>query len=410
MKLKEWFKSIWKSLKEGEKRRFSVEPIAPFVTKTAIEPRFRFVDPAYPREALRTIERVVMNTPILAQTHNLMITLANTGHYVEVLSSDNELRQKAEEEINFLAYALNMDHLVFLLLSQIALYGCISAEIIVAENLSGVKKLVRVPPATIFFEFNPETQDYEPWQWVGPDNPIKLNSVTYKYLPLITIDGSPYAIPPMLSALNIVETYQEFVAELKGLARKVGLLGFLDISFPQAAVPRAPSETETEYMERARKYLENMAEVIAENVSKGILLHFEGVEAEFKEIKTDSGIEKLLGTLEKWQVAGAKGQPALVGFAEGYTETWATVALYIFVKQVEAWQRLVKRLFEFVYKLHLALKGLFVEDVNVHFNPVPSFHPEREAEMKFKEIQGVVSLLQAGVITPEEARKLLKLE
>jgi len=404
--LKTWFKKIW-SKKDKPEGRLTVEPAYPYVSKTR-EVKFRFIDPAYPREILKDIELYVMNTPVLSQTHNLIVSLANTGHRVEVEAESEPLKQKAEEELENLAFELNVDTLVFHLFSQLALYGCISAEIVVNSKLDGIEKVVRVHPSTIYFDLNKETQEYEPYQWIGGREPVKLNPITYKYLPLLTIDGSPYAIPPFLAALGIAEAHKQFVEELKSLATKVGLIGFLDVKFPP--LPKAPSETEAEYTERGRKFLQNVAQDIAENISKGLLVHFEGTEVNFKEIKADAGFTDILNILEKWQIAGAKGQPALIGFSQGYTETWATVALHVFLKQIERWQNLIEKFLEYTYKLHLALKGIFVEDVNVEFYELPSFHPDRDAETELKKAQTVVSLLQAGVINVEEARKMLELE
>jgi len=404
--LKTWFKKIWNK-KEKPEGRQTVEPASVYLPKST-SPKFRFVDPAYPRTILKEIELYVMNTPVLSQTHNLIVSLANTGHKVEVITENQGVKEKAEKELEALAFNLNVDNLIFHLFSQIALYGCISAEIVVSKKLDGIEKIVRVHPATIYFELNPDTQEYEPWQWIGLKDPVKLNPVTYRYLPLLTIDGSPYAIPPFLAALNIAETHKQFVEEFKSLANKVGLLGFLDIKFPQ--LPKAPSETEAEYTERAREFLQKVAQDIAENVNKGLLVHFEGTEVNFKEVRADAGFTDILNVLEKWQIAGAKGQPALVGFSQGYTETWATVALHIFLKQIERWQNLIERFLEYTYKLHLCLKGIFVEDVNVEFYELPSFHPDKDAETEFKKAQTVVTLLQAGIINTEEARKMLDLD
>ncbi|RME13026.1 MAG: hypothetical protein D6804_00850, partial [Aquificota bacterium] len=180
-----------------------------------------------------------------------------------------------------------------------------------------------------------------------------------------------------------------------------------DITFPQ--LQRSPSETEAEYQERARKFLQDTAQDIAENISKGVLLHFEGTQVEFKEVSASAGgLKEVLQTIEKWLIEGAKGQPALLGFSEGYTETWATVSLHIFVSQLKNYQRLVERFLEYVYKLHLTLRGYDVSDVNVSFAEPPDFRVKEKEEVIKLRAESIATLLQAGVISAEEARKLLE--
>jgi hypothetical protein len=393
------------NLAELPKTRVSIQLEKIFSPKT-LDVQYRFVNPKYPRDWLNTIAKAVVANPILSQVHNLVINLANTGHIVQVEGKDAE---KAKAELEELAFLLNTDHLVNQLIAQINISGAISAEVVVAENLQGIKNIVFVPAYTVYFVYNEETDEYEPYQWVGTANPIKLNPITYKYLPLLTLEDSPYAIPPFLASLSIVEVVESMITELKGLAQKIGLIGFLDVKFPPLA--KAPNETETEYQERALKWLENIAQQVVENMSKGVFLHYDGTEAEFKEISPNAGgIREIIDLVEKWLIEGAKSQPAVLGFSTGYTETWATVALHVFSAQLENIQRLVKRFLEFVYRLHLMLKGFDIDDVNIIFNPLPDFEPQKKAEARLKEAQRIATLLQAGVIDVDTAKKELGYE
>ena len=392
---KELFEKIRRGLKPA---RQSIEPVTAVLPKTK-DIRSRLIDPRFPRSALLEIERAVFTNPVLSQIHNLVINLANTGHIVE---ADEGIK----EEISKLAEKLNTDSLVNSLFSQIILYGCISAEVVVSEKLDGIEKIHRVHPANVYFLYDEESDSFKPYQVVA-DKTIELNPNTYLYIPLLTIDGSPYAIPPMLSALSLVDTTENLIQELKSLANKIGLLGFLDISFPE--LPRSPAETETEYQKRAREFLQNTAQDIAENINKGILLHFEGTKVEFKDISTNaSGLKEVMSLTEKWLIEGAKGQPALLGFSEGLTETWATVSLHIFISQLKNYQRLVERFLEYVYKLHLILAGYSFDDINVSFAEPPNFRAKEEEEARKLRVEWVIQLLQAGVIDIQTAKQLVE--
>ncbi len=393
---KELFEKIRKTL---QGKRQSIEPISAVLPKTK-DIRSRLIDPRYPRSVLFDIEKAVFTNPILSQVHNLVTNLANTGHTVEVETDE------MKEEITKLAQRLNTDSLVNALFSQLILYGCISAEVVVSPKLDGIERVHRVHPASVYFAYDEEEDVFKPYQVVA-DKTIELNPNTYAYLPLLTVDGSPYAIPPMLASLTLIDVVDSLSTELKNLAGKLGLVGFLDITLP--ALPRSPAETEVEYQKRAREFLQNIAQDIAENMQKGILLHFEGTQAQFKEISVNAGgIKDVMNTVEKWLIEGAKGQPALLGFSEGLTETWATVSLHIFISQLKNYQRLVERFLEYVYKLHLTLAGYDVEDVNVSFAEPPNFKAKEEEEAKKARVEWVVQLLQAGIIDLQTARKLVE--
>lgn len=399
MGIKDWLEKTFRK-EDLRSKRQSVEPVSVYLPKTQ-DIRSRLINPRFPREALSQIEKAVFNNPILSQVHNLTINLANTGHTVEVVPQN----QEALAEIKSFASQQNVDALCSALFSQIILYGAISYEIVVSEKLDGVEKIVRVHPQYVYFEYDEETDQWKPYQVVGPEL-VELNPRTYLYLPVLTVDSSPYAIPPMLASLQLLDATDQFVQELKNLAKKMGLLGFLDIKFPP--LPKAPSETETEYRERSLKFLEQMAKHVQENIQKGVLLHFEGTDVEFKEISASlGGIKELLSTIEKWTIESAKGQPALLGFSEGYTETWATVSLYVFISQLKNYQRLMERALEYIYRLHLALKGYDVEDVNVSFAEPPNFKAKEEEEARKTRAEWVIQLLQSGVISAQEARDLL---
>ncbi len=389
-----------KVLKEIPISRLSIEQRQPF---KSLDVRYRFLNPRYPREWLNLIEKAVLLNPNLSQMHELIIDLANTGHKVEVVPENSKIK----EELDNLAETLNTDSLVNQLFSQIVLYGAISIEIVVEKGLRGVREIVRVPPPTVYFLWNEETQTYEPYQWIGTEEPIKLNPYTYLYIPLLTLDGSPYAIPPFLSSLSAIEVQEEIMAQLKGLAQKLGLLGFLDIQLPLP--PRSPSETETEYQKRLSAQLEDLAKIVSENMQKGIFLHYEGVSAEFKEVSANAGgVRDLVELNEQWMISGAKGQPSLLGRTTGSTETWATVAYEQFVRMLQNYQRLVKRALEYCYKFHITLLGYDFQDININFTPIKSLKPDKDAELLKIKAETIQILLQNGIITNEEARKLIE--
>ncbi|MDI6865777.1 phage portal protein family protein [Thermodesulfovibrio yellowstonii] len=405
MGFRQWLSEIKEKIKSGKLSELSIGRVSieqPELFRS-LDVRYRFLNPRYPREWLTLIEKAVMLNPDLSQMHELIVDLANTGHRVEIEPENKALSL----EINSLAEALNADSLINQLFSQLVLYGAVSIEVVVDERLKGIKDIVRVSPVTVFFLWNEEQSQYEPYQWIGTKEPVKLNPYTYVYIPLLTIDGSPYGIPPFLSALSAIEVQEEVRGQLKGLAQKLGLLGFLDLKIPLPS--RAPSETDTEYLQRCNGQLEELAKAIVENIQKGVLLHYEGSEAEFKEVGANaSGVREIIELNEQWIISGAKGQPSLLGRTSGSTETWATVAYEQFVRMLQNYQRVIRRAMEYCYKLHALLLGYEFDDINVVFNPIKSLRPDKDAEVLKTKAEAVVMLLQSNLIEKEEAKKVIE--
>jgi hypothetical protein len=385
--------------KEIPKERVSIEPVSAFVPQTDLVSA-KLIDPRYPREFLLKLERAVLTNPDLAHAHQIFLDLVNTDAKVWVEPNDETLKG----EVETLLGKLRIDDLKRQLFNQVILYGALSAEIVPNEELTEVEKVVRVPVPTVYFAYNKEEDKWEPYQWVGGKQ-IKLNPYTYVYKPLLTLDGSPYGIPPFLAALTIVDTQEEVIKELKNLAKKIGLLGFVDISIP--VPPQLSGETETEYRKRLQEILTEEAQRINEQITKGVIVHYDSTEVEFKDISASDLGKGIIDQIEMWLLSGAKLQPSVIGRTTGSTETWATVAYTQFVRQLKNIQQLVADFLEYLIGFRLTLRGLEFQKVSVDFEDPPELNPKLNEEAKLVKAQRVIALYQAGLITEEEARKEL---
>lgn len=385
-------------LKEIPRERVSVEPVSVYVPNVS-SVQSKFIDPRYPREFLLELEKLILTNPDLAHAHQIFLDLAATD--IDIFVDTDEGR----EEVEKLNESLNLENLARLLLSQLIINGAISLEWIVKEDLTGVEKAVRVPVSTVYFVYDEEKDEFQPYQYVPPKDPIKLNPATYKYYPLLTLDGSPYGIPPFIAAFSVVETQQAIMENLKAFAEKMGLIGFVDISVPPPQ--RLPGETEIEYQKRLKEYLEENADLFKEQIQKGIALHYDTTKVEYKEIAGIATSRELIDLVEQWMVSASKMQPSLLGRTTGSTETWATIAYEQFVRQLKNMQNLCKEAIEYGLKLHLTLAGAPFSELEVRFSPPPSLSPEKEAQSRKLDADRIVELAQAGLITSEEARKEL---
>lgn len=383
--------------KDIPKQRQTIEPVSIYYPQTSIT-QSKLLNPRFPYEYLTELENLVLTNPDLAHAHQIFLDLANRGF--DIIADEN-----IKEEVESFAEKIKIRQLSRQLFNQLILYGAVSLEWIVEPNYSGIQKAVRVPVWTIRFIYDENEDKFIPYQWLPPKEPIRLSPLTYQYIPLLTLDGSPYGIPPFIAVFKVKDVQEEVLEEIKAVAKKLGLLGFIDVKVPQP--PKLSGETETEYRKRLIQQLQEEAPAYQEQIQKGVVIHYDGTEINFKEIPNASIGKDMIEVIERFAVSATKMQPSLLGRTTGSTETWATIAYEQFVSQLEDFQSIVQEVLEYGIKLHLTLKGLEYKTLEIQFDPPPSLNPEKEEQAKKIRTDRVIAELQSKLITPEEARKQL---
>jgi len=394
-----FLQNILNKLSKKDVKRTSIEPISVYLPKTSsIESKI--IQPRFPYEYLLELERLIITNPDLAHAHQVFLDLANTDIKIK---ADDKIR---EAVLSFFD-ELQIEKLKTQLFNQIILYGAISVEWIVKEDLSGIENVKRVPVWTIRFVYNEENDKFEPYQYLPPEQPIKLNEYTYQYIPLLTLDGSPYGIPPFVSVFTVSGIQEELFDEIANMTTKTGMIGFIDI---EAKAPqKVAGETDTEYYKRVRQWLSEEAAAIQEMIQKGLVLHTDAAKVNYKEIPSSSIGKDITELIEQWMVSSAKMQPSLLGRTTGSTETWAYIAYEQFVRQLRNIQQVVEDCLNFGAKLHLLLNGID-GDVKIEFTKPPVLSPEKDANAQKLRAEKLKALVEAEIITKDEARRELGLD
>ena len=180
-------------------------------------------------EFIDLIEKLAVTTPNISQALSRTVLLGNTGHKVTFEGLSKTQENKAQKEINFFAkdvfkMSAGIDGFVNKLIRQIAITGALSAEWVPNISLTGIEKVVTVPTRQI--RFKEKDEEYIPYQQLGIEE-VELNINQYMYIPTQTQEGSPYAIPPYLSALYSIFIEKDSMENIKQMLKKFGLLGFL---------------------------------------------------------------------------------------------------------------------------------------------------------------------------------------
>jgi hypothetical protein len=345
--------------------------------------------------------RLEGDCPDVAHAVHLWMEFANTGHRVNLTGSKRSV-ETGYEVLGDLAERLGRntpgaDGLVNAYLRQLGLFGCISSEDILTKNFSGVDYVDLVRPK--YIRLAPDGV-YQLDMHSGAA--YLLSPVTYAYYAYMTLRDSPYAAPPVISAMIDIASQREAKENLRFIIKKLGLFGLMHTIL----TPPRPQdgETESEYQSRLSAHGEATARKMTKNMRDGNLTTYNDIE--LKPIATSNSGEtgaKLFQELEQQIFTGIGLDPAMAGRSYSTTETYAGVVYRLLCRRAESFQRLVKRRLERTYRLELALKRIADVEVSITFHPLPSLTPDQDAARALTQVQTVLAKIEAGIIDLDTA-------
>ncbi|MEE9466381.1 MAG: hypothetical protein V3W14_12510 [Candidatus Neomarinimicrobiota bacterium] len=302
-------------------------------------------------------------------------------------------------------HTAGIDGLVNKYLEQVALTGAISSEDVVSLGSDpGVSEVVIVPVRQI--RFRREGNQYVPYQLPEKGDEIRLNPVTYRYLAFMTIENSPYAKPPMLAALEPILDQREMKKNMQFIIRKFGLFGLISASVTPPK--REIAETADEYQKRVRIYLAEVLKAFKQNFQEGLAVYTNDISVERTNLTTDArGVQELFRLNEEQVFSGLGSDSAMHGRTYSTTETYARVVYHLLQRHVEGFQRPVKRRIERTYQLDLALAGIPVENVSLHFHRPRSQDPLNDARAQEVAWRVMREKVETGLIDPDSAAREL---
>lgn len=320
------------------------------------------------------------------------------------LQNEMLLRIKTKAK-DWYAYSGGLNSMIGDLFAQVAIYGALSAENAILEDLSGVKKTILVNPSYIRFKYDKDKDEYKPHQLlrntVGlavKDNLLELNTTTYKYIALGRFSEKPYGIPPFLSALENVAIGRDMSDNLKYVIKKLGTLGFLEV-LVNGPKP-FPNEQPDDYYKRTNDYLNRLIPEIEQGFAKGFVAGFKDVH-EFNMHNLTSNVQGAKDLAEMNDVkmmAGLKQDPLMFGRNFSTTETLGRVVLAKMTTQVASYQKIVASYLESVFLTDLQLAGYNITTLDVIFEAPMVGDRLREEQTIQTKLANLDTLLSKGVI------------
>ncbi|MGD2087272.1 MAG: hypothetical protein PVH61_13895 [Candidatus Aminicenantes bacterium] len=377
---------------------------------------YDYINPAVPFEVLKHITLVTAVNPDLSQVVSNTQNMVNTGHKIVIQDTNSRDIDASMDLINEAAYEIykhsaGVDGLFNHYANQGTRHGGISSEDVLLPNFRGVKKVVTVPMDTIRFKYiDDEYMPHQQTKFHGTSGAamglVRLNPVTYSYYSLQTIDNSPYALPPLLSALEPLILQKDAFKNLRYALKKLGLLGLNIVKVKP--LQREPGESDDDYALRNQEHLKRVAESINKNFSEGLLVVPEGWEWGHHALTSDyRGVKEIVQLIEEQVFSGSKTHSALHGRPYSTTETYSTVIYNMYIQMASNLRRLIKRRQEKTYRLHLELNNLFPEELSLQFNKDFRLNPNTEAMASRYDIATVWHKVSKGMISPDEGAQEL---
>jgi len=358
-----------------------------------------------------------LNNPDLRQAVGHIVQLGNTGHIIGIEGDSDQqidaaiLRIETQSQKMF-PFSGGSDGLVNAMFAQIARQGALSMEWVPQNDLKGIEKVFMVPVAEIRWVPRPDTMGYYPVQVpktylpVSTDFMIKLNERTYFYANFETIEGSPYAIPPFISALDPILLQREMLKNLHKVIKKVGILGLVSYAVDPPA--QQPGESTDAYYNRCLAYLNKIKGEVQGNLADGIALGFkDAFEFKVDSLTTDArGVAEIFQLNEQQLFSAIQADPAMHGRTYSTTETYASVVYSKLISQLSNVQRIVGSGLEFGWGLDLLLAGL-APKVSITFKSSQALSNLQEAQARMVEISNAEALYQGGVIDQQQKANML---
>jgi hypothetical protein len=369
---------------------------------------YSYLEPTIPLNVLKYITLISIVNADLSQAVKNARLLGNNGHRIIITAKSTRIHEAAKLRLSDLARNIDplsagVDGFINMCFDQLMVPGALSAEAVIAPNMKSVEKVVTVPTFSIRFKYEDsqfrkyqETGNIGGKNWLAP-----LNELTYSYLAIARAEGSPYAMPPFISALEPLLMQKSIFENVKYMLKKIGLLGLNILTV--ARLQREQGESLEKWRQRNQTHINDVAKSVHNNYNKGILVLPEGQTCENKPLTQDArGVTEIIQAIEQQVFSGIGADPALFGRSYSTTETYAGVVYNMLLNSLGNMRRLIATFLEKVYMLDLTLNGIPVDNVKLLFNEDKRLDPNTEALAERYRLKNTLDKVNSGMIEPDQ--------
>lgn len=297
------------------------------------------------------------------------------------------------------------------------LQGAVAGEVVLNETLNDVTDIVAVQPHTIHFSRDGVTQKLIPYQvqsLLSGQNAafagyfVRLNPLTFGYIPLDAPPDDAYGRPPAASALQMVVFQMQLLRDLKQAAH-VNAWGRVSIEVVEekikASVPAKLKQPGNE--KELQRYVDDVISSIIASYSRlqpdDAFVHTDSIQINAVDYSGKTfQFDALLKVINAELYRALKQLPVFMGSNEGTTETHGTVQLKIYVSGITSIQKIICALLNKFSNVALRVWGIYGVAKWSFENPIPELKLD-QIQADQAEAEHVAYLRDQGWISQDEA-------
>jgi hypothetical protein len=372
-----------------------------------------------PYQLFDLVDWLTLTDPYVNKYHQSTIALANAGHILTIDAPSASEAQKAINEANRLAErCFPLSGGVFGLssacFSQLARTGATCVEWVPNPSLDYVDEAFVVPVKTIRFTYREDGMGYTLCQQqigIGALEHIgivPLNMAQTFYYNAVVRDGSPYPIPPIISAIESCGIHKDIIDKIRMWMAKLSSLGVMiaEVEPP----PRYPGQTQENYDAFAQGYLDKIAQSVSTNMASGLAVAYNNTKFQFSNTQAGaSGAHDLLQMVLQGVFAGLQRDPIMFGWNSGKSDAFVKVIYEELQQGLKFYQSGVSKVIEMGHRLNFALLGLGGCNAHISFKPSRSLDSFRDSEASYMDSKKILEQLTSlpPAISVDEARRKL---
>lgn len=364
----------------------------------------------FPFEVYEIIDNVAILDPYVSKYVHTTVSLSNVTHKLYIKASDERRASEAIEVCNQFAARCfplggGLDGVVSGMFSQLARTGALCVEWTPDRAFTRIERVFLVPVKTLRFRYRNAQGEIELAQQQDGEL-VPLNPLQTSYHGLIFRDSNPYPIPPIISALEACATHRDIMGQIRVWMSKISSLGVMlaEVQPP----PREPGETQTAYDHKSGDYLRKIADTVVGNLNNGLGIGFSNIKFTFQSTQSGAqGAKDILQLVLQGMFSALQRDPIFFGWSFHSSDSLASVVYEEMLKSLKLFQLGVKRALEHGHRLNLAFNGMADTGVSVQFRDEEGGDVFKLSEARMMMAQAVIQQLEAGLISKEEARKLL---
>lgn len=360
------------------------------------------ISPAVDRAILQFLIQASHTNRELSAARKYSKHLASTQLKLVITDRSDADVRKIQQRLNEMAqrirpYGGKLSGLVRAYFDQLLTTGAISAEDILTTAMDRVHDVNLVPVINI--EFKQEGGAWVPYQkkWNGTES-IKLDAPTYRYVAGETLEGSPYGIPPALSAINDIIMNMDIDENVKFILHKMGILGLM---VAMLALPEDYDPDNADDINNFNTALQQRITDLSDNFKDGMLVTANDMEFEVHSPTGEArGAVDILDRKREDSYQAVGLNPMIIGASKNPVQTFAKVIYVTEIRKIETHQDIVESAVTDSLLRDLALAGIDPSGVTLMLKRNPAFDPLAEAQARTTDLTGDLKAMDKGLVDP----------